>query len=73
MWKLIEDSEMISELKECQIIATVQDDRFEKFQIKNIHFNGYISALHADGKVEVKVMPENNLLMHWRVKVDPLL
>ena len=45
-----------------QIIARAEGDRLEQFEVRSIHIDGYVKAVHADGKAEIKAFPEEELM-----------
>jgi hypothetical protein len=68
MWKLIDKSSVIDGISTGQIIAPSPSEE-DRYEVKSIHLNGYITALHSNGKTEIKFFPEKDLIDgKWWIK-----
>jgi hypothetical protein len=70
MWKPIEDNALVEALAQGQVIAIKVDEKFEKYEVRSIQSNGYITALHVDGKIEIKIFPVEELLLEWWIEIE---
>jgi len=68
MWKKIDTNLVVSRMIVGNMITDNPDDPTDLFEVKTIR-EGYVIALHEDGKSEVKFFPESELLNgKWWVK-----
>ncbi|MDP9231023.1 MAG: hypothetical protein M3O67_10200 [Bacteroidota bacterium] len=66
MWTKIDSPEKFALLKQGGIISDNQEKHFKIEKIKD----GYITAIHRDGVLDLKILPEESLLSdNWWVKI----
>ncbi len=64
MWTKIDSPEMFALLKQADIISKNQEKHFKIEKIKD----GYNTAIHRDGVLDLKILPEVSLLSdNWWV------
>jgi hypothetical protein len=60
---------MIEKMAVGPIIARTEGDRFEQYEVRSIHSEGYVKAVHAEDKAEIKILPEEELMdKEWLVR-----
>ncbi|HXB46030.1 MAG TPA: hypothetical protein VNV85_18320 [Puia sp.] len=69
MWNLIEESSMIDNIFIGKLIAQSPQGE-DRYVVKSIQFDGYVLAIHSNGKKEIKFFPVKELIEgKWWVDV----
>ena len=68
MWKKIDNKEIVAKITIDDVITENPGDSSDQFIIRR-KGTGYISAVHINGKIDIRVFPEKELLSgRWWVK-----